>query len=367
MNNISNFSNFRMNKNGLKTPNTRKKEPNSNSNSNEIIPVPLDKNSNNLPNYANTTISRQLKVQSASEIYSYTQHYNKKNRVASNTKSKKNNEISNLLNKSKSKEILMSNSGQNFNLTLGSNLSTFSNLSKIQPLTHNFRSSSPNLNNSSPTKEKLNFTQEFEENEKKLKETISLYSNAVRKNEGSGVNTLFKVRTILLNWLKDSEQDNLEYSKFMTEKKIKYLLKNKEKLESKTKIIESELSNMKLRKTELVDLISDIYISYETDELEQEIERFSNSYEIRMGKSSKMLEKFEEMKRTLPLLKEYNMLKDQEISKIKEKNENEKIVKSSMQTLGFLSNYYKNLRKKISELSSNPISNPISNIGSIPK
>lgn len=357
-----------MNKNGLKTPNTRKKE--TNSNLNEIIPVPpnnqQDKNLNNLPNYANTTISRQLKVQSASEIYSYTQHYNKKNRVASHTKSKKNNEISNLLNKSKSKEILMSNSGQNFNLTLGSNFSNLSNLSKIQPLTHNFRSSSPNLNNSSPTKEKLNFTQEFEENEKKLKETISLYSNAVRKNEGSGVNTLFKVRTILLNWLKDSEQDNLEYSKFMTEKKIKYLLKNKEKLESKTKIIETELSNMKLRKTELVDLISDIYISYETDELEQEIERFSNSYEIRMGKSSKMLEKFEEMKRTLPLLKEYNSLKDQEISKTKEKNENEKIVKSSMQTLGFLSNYYKNLRKKISELSSNT-SNTISNIASIPK
>lgn len=367
---MNNFSNFRMNKNGLKTPNTRKKEPNSNLN--EIIPVPPDKNSNYLPNYANTTISRQLKVQSASEIYSYTQHYNKKNRVASHTKSKKNNEISNLLNKSKSKEILMSNSGQNFNLTLGSNfsnLSNLSNLSKIQPLTHNFRSSSPNLNNSSPTKEKLNFTQEFEENEKKLKETISLYSNAVRKNEGSGVNTLFKVRTILLNWLKDSEQDNLEYSKFMTEKKIKYLLKNKEKLESKTKIIESDLSNMKLRKTELVDLISDIYISYETEELEQEIERFSNSYEIRMGKSSKMLEKFEEMKRTLPLLKEYNSLKDQEISKTKEKNENEKIVKSSMQTLGFLSNYYKNLRKKISELSSNTCntSNTISNIASMPK
>ena len=84
-----------MNKNGLKTPNTRKKEPNSNLN--EIIPVPpgnqQDKNLNNLPNYANTTISRQLKVQSASEIYSYTQHYNKKNRVASHTKSKKNNVI----------------------------------------------------------------------------------------------------------------------------------------------------------------------------------------------------------------------------------------------------------------------------------
>jgi hypothetical protein len=346
-----------MNKNGLKSSIPRKKEQNFN----EIISTPCnnqqDKNINNLPNYANSTISRQLKVQSATEIYSYTQHYNKKNRVGSNSSLKKNNEN---LNKSKSKEILgltnISSSGQNFNLTLGS---------KFHPLTNinNFRSSSPNLSNSSPNKEKLQLNinqnspdrslKEFEENEKKLKETISMYSNTVRRNEGSGVNTLFKVRTILLNWLKDSEQDNLEYSKFMTEKKIKYLLKNKDKLECKTKVLESELTNMKLRKAELQNLISEIYISYETEELEQEIERFSNSYEIRLGKSSKMLEKFEEMKRTLPLLKEFNSLKDQEVSKTKEKNENEKIVKSSLQTLGFLSNYYKNLRKKINELSNN--------------
>ncbi len=103
------------------------------------------------------------------------------------------------------------------------------------------------------------------------------------------------------------------------------------------------------------NIIGEIYISYETEELEQEIERFSNSYEIRLGKSTKMLEKFEEMKKMLPLLKEYNTIKEQEISKTKEKNEMEKICKNSCQTLGFLSNYYKNLRKKINELSIVPV------------
>lgn len=189
-----------------------------------------------------------------------------------------------------------------------------------------------------------------EEQIKKLKETIQHYSQYVRKNEGAGVNTLFKVRTVLLNWLKDSDQDNLEYSKFMTEKKIKYLLKNKEKCDSKIKQLETELSNIKLKKANLNNIIGDIYITYETEELEQEIERFSNSYEIRSGKSAKMIEKFEFMKKILPSVKEYNQIKEQEINKTKEKNEMEKINKSSLQTLGFLTNYYRNIRKKINDL-----------------
>lgn len=200
-----------------------------------------------------------------------------------------------------------------------------------------------------PSNSSNNLT-EYEENEKKLKDIIQTYCHTVRKNEGAGVNTLFKIRTVLLNWLKDSEQDNLEYTKFMTEKKIKYLLKNKEKMEAKVKLLESELNNLKTRKVELEPLLEE-YASYETEELEQEIERFANSWEIRTGKSKKMMEMFEEKKKALPLLKEFNTIKEQEVLKTKEKNEMEKICKNSCQTLGFLSNYYKNLRKKIDNLS----------------
>lgn len=190
---------------------------------------------------------------------------------------------------------------------------------------------------------------DFEENEKKLKDSLSMFQMTIRKNEGAGINTLFKVRSLLLNWLKDSENDNLEYTKFMTEKKMKYLLKNKEKIDNKTKALDIELFSLKNKKIELEGILGEIYITYETEELTKEINQFANSWEIRSGKSKKMLEKFEEMKRMLPIVKEFNQIKEQESNKLNEKKECEKILKGSNQTLGFLSNYYKNLRNKIND------------------
>ena len=74
------------------------------------------------------------------------------------------------------------------------------------------------------------FIKQMKENDKKLKESLQIYNNIFRRNESANVNSLLKLRSILINWLKDSDQD-LVYSKFMTEKKIKYLLKNREKME----------------------------------------------------------------------------------------------------------------------------------------
>jgi hypothetical protein len=192
---------------------------------------------------------------------------------------------------------------------------------------------------------------EWNENEQKLDDTLKAFAGQVRRNEGCSVGTLFRTRTVLLNWLKDS--DNLEYSKFMTEKKIKYLLRHKENMEAKMKSLEVELENLKKRKVDLEVILGEQYITYETDELAQDIERFSQSYEIKSGKSTKMLEKFEEMKKMFEYVKEYNQIKENETNKTHEVKEIKNILKTSLQTLENLKNYYKNIKNKINSLSVN--------------
>ena len=56
------------------------------------------------------------------------------------------------------------------------------------------------------------------------------------------------------------------------------------------------------------------------------------------------------MKKMLPYVSEMGKVKENESQKSTEKKELERILKSSNQTLVFLSNYYKNIKKKISEL-----------------
>jgi len=190
---------------------------------------------------------------------------------------------------------------------------------------------------------------EYEENEKKLKDTISNYHQTIRKNEGASVNSLFKLRSILLNWLKDSEQENLEYSRFITTKKIKYLLKNKEKLEVRHKLLVTELNSLKIKISELEEKLGDFYVNYDVEELKQEINSISQSYEVKNIKSQTMIKKLHEMEIILPILIDFNNSKQLEINKNEEKREIEKICKSSNQTLIFLSNYYKNLKMKLME------------------
>jgi len=190
---------------------------------------------------------------------------------------------------------------------------------------------------------------ENQECDKKLKDSFHFFANHVKKNEGAGITTLNKVRGVLINWLKDNEQENLEYNKFMTQTKIKYVHKNKERSETKIKSLEGELSSLKNRKSELGVLLQNGYLDYDVEELIQDIERFSNSWEIRNGKSKKMIEKLAEMKLKLPLVQEYNDVKDQIATKSCEKRELQKVVKGNLQTLGCLSKYYKNMKEKINE------------------
>ena len=196
------------------------------------------------------------------------------------------------------------------------------------------------------------FIKQMKENDKKLKESLQIYNNIFRRNESANVNSLLKLRSILINWLKDSDQD-LVYSKFMTEKKIKYLLKNREKMESRIKILDNELNSISNRKNELEQILGDLYINYDEEDLKNDIQRFEKSHEVKSGKQSKTLDKLLEMKKMLPYVIENGKIKENEIQKQNEKKELERIIKSSNQTLIFLSNYYKNIKRKMNDIGNN--------------
>ena len=197
-----------------------------------------------------------------------------------------------------------------------------------------------------------NFYNQLKENDKKLRDNLQAYNNINKKSDGASINTLLKVRSILINWLKDSDQ-NLEYSKFITEKKLRYLKKNREKSEARIKILDSELNALNTRKEELEKILGEIYCYYDEEGLKEDIKRFENSNEVKSGKFSKTLEQLETMKKMLPYVTEYGKIKDNRTKKYNEKKELEKIVKSSGQTLVFLNNYYNNIKKKMEQINNN--------------
>ena len=193
-----------------------------------------------------------------------------------------------------------------------------------------------------------NISNQLKERDQKLKSSLQAYKNNNKKNDNTSLNTLYKVRGILLNLLKDKEQD-LEYSKFITEKKLKYMMKNKDKSENRIKVLESELKVVITRIEELEKTLGEIYIFYDEEELKEDIKRFENSNEIKSGKFSKTLEQLETMKKMLPFVSEYGKAKDKKHKILSEKKELEKIIKNSGQTISILNNYYKNIKKKINE------------------
>lgn len=209
--------------------------------------------------------------------------------------------------------------------------------------------------NPSPVKTNLNHfsycdnkNNQLNDNDQRLKSSLLAYKNINKKNDGTSLNTLYQLRSILLNLLKDKEQ-NLEYSKFMTEKKLKFLMKNKEKSEARIKELETELKSVEIKKEELEKNLGEIYCFYDEEELKEDIKRFENSNEVKSGKFSKTLEQLETMKKMLPLVSEYGKIKDKNNKIINEKKELIKFIKNSSQTIATLNNYYKNIKKKINE------------------
>ena len=160
--------------------------------------------------------------------------------------------------------------------------------------TYNKQNSNNNINlninmNQSHTNNNNNHNNNNNNNNNLHNITNNTNTNTNNTNNLNNNYTLIKVRNLLVNWLKDEEPI---YNKYMTEKKIRYLLKQKDRLETRIKILDTEIQQIKVRKTELDLVLGDLYLNYEYEELKQEIERYENSYEIKAGKSSRMLERF---------------------------------------------------------------------------
>lgn len=234
------------------------------------------------------------------------------------------------------------NNDQKINQTQTINL--FINENKID----NIKDSSQNKTNLNPISHSYTLNNQLQENDQKLKNSLQAYKNLNKKNDNTSLNTLYKLRSILLNLLKDKEQD-LEYSKFITEKKLKYMIKNKERSENRIKVLESELKIVEQKIEELEKNLGEIYIFYDEEELKEDIKRFENSNEVKSGKFSKTLEQLETMKKMLPFVSEYGKAKDKKNRMVNEIKELGKIIKNSGQTISILNNYYKNIKKKINE------------------
>ena len=223
-------------------------------------------------------------------------------------------------------------------------INLFINENKID----NIKDSSPNKTNLNQISHSYTLNNQLQENDQKLKNSLQAYKNLNKKNDNTSLNTLYKLRSILLNLLKDKEQD-LEYSKFITEKKLKYMIKNKERSESRIKVLESELKIVEQKIEELEKNLGEIYIFYDEEELKEDIKRFENSNEVKSGKFSKTLEQLETMKKMLPFVSEYGKAKDKKNRMVNEIKELGKIIKNSGQTISILNNFYKNIKKKINE------------------
>jgi hypothetical protein len=201
----------------------------------------------------------------------------------------------------------------------------------------------------------------FEDEDKKLISLLKNYDSRVLHKSSHSNSFILALRSKLIHWLKKPEasesenlsnglEKNLLYEKFMTQKKMIYLLRNKKHSEKKISKLESDLILIKESKTNLEELIGDIYVHYSFHELEEEITRLSNCYEFRSGKSKKMRENVEHMKSILPHVKVYHNYKES-ISNISDEiKEILKIIEWSSQTWQFLCNYKESLNLKLDKL-----------------
>ena len=183
----------------------------------------------------------------------------------------------------------------------------------------------------------------FEKADKTLKESIIAISQ-LNKTKSTTLNNIVTIRNIMINWVKEGETGDADYNKFITEKKIKYLLKHKDKYKTKLKIIEFELNQHLTKLQETNKSLGDMYISYDYVELKEDIYRLENSYEVKTAKKDKIIQKLEEMKGKLLLVKLQNQLKFTIANKKIEKNSIEKNIHSTNSNLNSIVSYYKSLK-----------------------
>lgn len=174
---------------------------------------------------------------------------------------------------------------------------------------------------------------DYDKYDRKIKDLVGMLSN-------KKLDTVVNIRNSLLNWLKSGENKESEYNKFITEKKIRYMLKQKDKYSQKLKAIEIEVDMYQCKIEENEKKLGDLYCYYNYKELKEDISRME-IYELKGNKNPKIVEKYEEMKQKLPIVKEQSKLKYYYESKLNEKDTLEKFLSNTKSTLRSLICFYK--------------------------
>ena len=151
-----------------------------------------------------------------------------------------------------------------------------------------------------------------------------------------------------MGWIK--EGNLIYYNKYITKRKIKYLYKNIKNNEDKIKNLKKEILLLKNKIEQCNKILGMLYCNYDEEDLKEDIKRFEKSYEVTSGKNKKTIEQLACMKKMLPFVAENGKYKELLSKKINEKNDLEAIIKGSNQSLFFLSNFYKNIKKKIEKI-----------------
>lgn len=287
----------------------------------------------------------------------------------------KNNKVNNAFNNSfaTNNENIIDNS-INFASNNLNNMSNINNLHSVNTKTNkNYNINSINnnqkelnntfsLNNTNLTNNVMNNTfttnineyPHYTDSERKLKESLTLFYNTSQKIDKSDklerINTnsnylLQKLRNSLMKWVKTKENDENDYNKFITQKKIKYLLSHKEKLEFNIKKLRSEITKITTKQIELENYLGDAYSYYNYEDLKEEITGMENLYEVKNNLNIKMVEQCETMKKKLPFIKENCKLKFLFGVKKMEKDNCENEFLNTLNNLKYLITFYKNLKK----------------------
>ncbi len=177
--------------------------------------------------------------------------------------------------------------------------------------------------------------------DKKLKENIISMIN-IKKT--SSLYHLKNIRNCALKWLKEGENGEVDYNKFITEKKIKYLLKHLETTNSKLKIINFELEQHKHKLEEVNLQLGDLFINYDYKELKDDIQREDTSYDVKVAKKERVIEQLEVKKNKLPFVKIQSQLKYVIELKSIEKTNLQKNMNCTKNNLKAIVNYFKNIK-----------------------
>lgn len=189
----------------------------------------------------------------------------------------------------------------------------------------------------------FNFNVNESINSKLIDKTLLNSIISISTMNSNSISSLIYLRNNCIKLIKDNDNGNMEYNKFITEKRLKYLIRHYKEYRNKQKLIEFEIKQHSLKLNEISNRLGDLYINYNYKELKEDILRMESSYEVKQLKE-RVVFKLNEMKSKLPMVKEFNKLKYVVNTK---KCELSATIQNNKQTKGNINSliiYYKNIK-----------------------